>query len=117
MKQSKKAKNEKEKENYSKATFLIPVVTSVLDAILVCAGMYIYSNGSASNVEFARLMGQMSMILITFSPTLLMMNALISHRHMKKHPDSSAFYSKAPMILSIIVFGVQVLYMATFTGV
>ena len=112
MKQTKK-----EKDNYLKFSFLFPIVVSAIDAVIVLAGMYALTNrGTITNVAMARLLAQAAVILISLSPTGMLITAFIGFRHAKKHPDSSAFYMKAPMIISILVWGIQVLYMATLTG-
>ena len=79
------------------------------------AGMiYVIANqATIANMEFARLIAQAGTILLAVSPTGLMITAFVSFRHMKKHPEGSAFYIKTPMLVSVFVWGAQVLYMAT----
>jgi len=106
----------KEKDNYRKLTFLFPVVTSVVDAVIVLTALYISTLSSVSNVQMARLIMQIATILLAVSPTFLMINAFMSHRHMKKYQGGSSFYVKAPMIITLLVWCTQTLYMATLTG-
>ena len=114
MKQKKQIK--KEKDNYLKRTFLFPVVTSIIGAVIMGMALSVSSLTTASNTEMATLLMQAAMIMITFSPTILLLNSVLSYRHMKKHPNGSNFYVKTPMLCSLLVWGVQVLYLVTLTG-
>jgi len=115
MKQTKKIK---EKDNYWKFSFLFPVVLATIDAVLMAAFIYVYANqATIANMELARLIAQMGTISVALSPTFLMITAFVSFRHMKKHPNGSAFYIKAPMLLSILVWGLQVIYSLSLMSV
>ncbi len=113
MKQTKQVK--KEKDNFLKMTFLLPVVTSVIDAVIVAAAVAVYSANpdSITNLPMARLLVQVATILLTMSPPILLLTASLSLKHVKKYPDGSSFYKKTPMLLSMLVWGAQTLYMVT----
>ncbi len=107
----KQVKKEKKKDNYLKFSFLFPVVLAAVDAVLMAATIYVYTNQTTiANMEMARLIAQAGTISIALSPTFLMITAFISFRHMKKHPHGSAFYIKTPMFISLLVWGLQVIY-------
>lgn len=114
MKHTKNVK--KEKDNYLKMTFLFPVVTSLIDAVIMIVAIYFANQQTVANVAFARLVLQTATILLAVSPTFLLINAFLSHRHSKRYPNGSAFYIKTPMLVSLLVWGTQMLYMITLTG-
>ena len=110
----KKNKKVKEKDNYMKFSFLFPIIVTAIDAVIMAGMIYVIANqATIANIELARLIVQAGTILLAISPTGLMITAFVSFRHMKKHPESSAFYIKTPMLVSVLVWGAQVLYMAT----
>jgi hypothetical protein len=113
MKQTKKAKT-KEKDNYMKFSFLFPVVVSAVGAVIMAAFIFVMANrNNFANIELAKLIANVGAVRISLSPTFLLVTAYTSFKHMKKHPDGSAFYVKAPMIISVLVWGAQVIYMST----
>lgn len=110
----KKTKKVKEKDNYMKFSFLFPIIVTAIDAVIMAGMIYVIANqATIANMELARLIAQAGTILLAVSPTGLMITAFVSFRHMKKHPEGSAFYIKTPMLVSVLVWGAQVLYMAT----
>ena len=110
----KKNKKVKEKDNYMKFSFLFPIIVTAIDAVVMAGMIYVIANqATIANMELARLIAQAGTILLAVSPTGLMITAFVSFRHMKKHPEGSAFYIKTPMLVSVLVWGAQVLYMAT----
>ena len=110
----KKTKKVKEKDNYMKFSFLFPIIVTAIDAVIMAGMIYVIANqATIANMELARLIAQAGTILLAVSPTGLMITAFVSFRHMKKHPEGSAFYNKTPMLVSVLVWGAQVLYMAT----
>ncbi|MBQ8604797.1 MAG: hypothetical protein IJ410_08165 [Oscillospiraceae bacterium] len=113
----KQVKKQKEKDNYLKFSFLFPIILTAVDAVIMLAFIYVVANqATLTNMNFARLVAQAGTVLLAMSPTGLLITSFVSFKHMKKHPDGSAFYIKTPMLVSVIVWGVQVLYMATLTG-
>ncbi len=114
MKQTKKVK---EKDNYLKFSFLFPIILTAIDAVIMLAFIYVIANqATITNMDLARLIAQTGTVLLAMSPTGLLITAFVSFRHAKKHPDGSAFYIKTPMFVSVLIWGIQVLYMATLTG-
>ncbi len=113
MKQTKQVK--KEKDNYLKASFLFPVVVSVIDVAVVAAALVITGSDpqAITNMALARLTAQAATIFISISPTMLLLTSWISLRHSKKYPKGSGFYIKTPMLLSVVVWGAQTLYMVS----
>ena len=115
MKQNKQVKKVKEKDNYLKSTFLFPVTVSLLDVAVMIAAFSMSAAGDTSST--AMLFYQAATVLTAFSPSVLLVTAYMSLRHTKKYPDGSAFYKKMPMRCSLLVWGMQTLYMVTLTGV
>ena len=107
------AKPVKEKDNYFKLTFLIPVVYSVITAILMSVAVARATSVTldSSNLELAKKLVLWATYSLAVSPSALMITVYLSIRHQKKHPDGSRFYRVRPMALSLIVIGLQVLYM------
>lgn len=114
MKQTKQVK--KEKDNYLKFTFLFPIITSIIDAVIVISALYVYKLETVSNVARARLLVETATILMAITPSFLLFNTFLSHRHSKKYPNGSAFYIKTPMLVTLLVWGVQMMYMVSLTG-
>ena len=118
MKQTKNSKTKvKEKDNYLKFSFLFPVIVTAIDMVIMAAMIYVISNqATLSNIAFAKLIAQAGTVLLALSPTFLLVTSFVSFKHMKKHPDGSALYVKTPMLVSVLVWGAQVIYMATMMG-
>ena len=114
MKQSQKAKTklkEKEKDNYSKATFIVPVVYSVITAILMLAAIIIAVSGNVASISIARTIIQMSALSLSLSPSALIVCVFMGTKHRTRYPDGSTFYRQFPLAISFLVVGLQVLYM------
>lgn len=110
----KQIKNVKEKENYLKFSFLFPIIYSIINMLVVIGALFIYSAGSsipASYMGVSKLVVQAAAIFLTFSPTALMVTMFISTRHRKRYVNASSFYRRAPLSISFIVTGVQVVYL------
>lgn len=117
MKQTKQVK--KEKDNYLKSTFLFPVVISVLDLMLIGSALYIsgLNAQTVGNIRIARFILQAATIVMATSPTFLLITVYMSLRHVKKYPNGSSFYKKLPMLISLLVWGVQTLYSFGLAGI
>ncbi len=109
-----KKTEEKKKDNYFKFSFLFPIIVALATAVLMMLAVAIVEmEGKVTNIRAAQAVVRIAFISITFSPTVLMICAFISFRHMKRNPDGSSFYRMRPMIFSVAVFGLQVIYMLT----
>lgn len=114
MKQTKKAKSqlkEKEKDNYLKSTFIVPVVYSVITAVLMIVTIIIAVSSNVANISIARTIIQMSALSLSLSPSALILCVFMGTKHRTKHPDGSTFYRQFPLAISFLVIGLQVLYM------
>ena len=111
---SKSGKN-KAKDNYFKLTFLIPVLYSAITAVLMVIAVYLATdvNLARDKIELAKTMVTFATYSLALSPSALMICVYISRKHLKKYPDGSSIYKMRPMVLSLLVMGLQVLYMAS----
>ena len=108
-----KANTAKPKDNYFKITFLLPVVYSFLTAILMIVAVLISraTRMPEDKIETALTIVRLATYSLALSPSALMIAVYFSRRHIMKNPDGSSFYKMRPMVFSLTVMGLQVLYM------
>lgn len=103
----------KEKDNYKKFSFLFPVLYSTFNAVMIIASYTMAKQGLTQvNGSLASNIALFTMGLMAVSPALLILTVFISMRHRNRYPNGSYFYRQAPMGLSFLVIGGEVLYMA-----
>ncbi len=112
MKQAQKAKKElKEKDNYLKSTFIVPVLYSILTAILMLMTIGIAVSSNIDNISVVRTIIQMSALSLFLSPSALIICVFMGTKHRRRYQESSNFYKQFPLAISFLVIGFQVIYM------
>ena len=105
-------KNDKNKINFLKPGFIIPMVYCTVSA-LIMAGYYLVNKGYIADTEFARTLAQAGTISILLSPSALMICGRLSMKHREKYPFRPFFYTELPVYLSFLILGLQVFYLVS----
>ena len=107
-----------QKDNYLKFSFLYPVLFSLINGTFVVLSFYLASKGLTHVPNtLPYVIATIAMVFMALSPPTLIATVFISMRHRNKNPNGSGFYRQAPLALSFLVMGFEVLYMVMLTMV
>lgn len=103
------------KISYTKVGFLVPTVYCCFTALLMAT---VYAVGNSIIVlsqPLTQLVMKAGLISLFVAPSALIVCGSLSMRHRNKYPAAPFFYNQLPLVLSFLVLGLQVVYMATLT--